>query len=44
MTDFLYSVHLAGFANSDLLRAIGSAITKRYEGSFKAGILLPPGK
>ena len=38
MTTFLYLVNGAGLANGDMVRAIGSAITKRYEGSFKTGL------
>lgn len=38
MTAFLYFIHWAGFANGDMVRAIGSAITKRYDGSFWTGM------
>lgn len=38
MTAFLYFIHWAGFANGDMVRAIGSAITKRYDGSLWTGL------
>ncbi len=38
MTVFLYGIHWTGFANGDMVRAIGSAVTKRYEGSFWIGL------
>ena len=38
MTACLYTLHWSGFANGDMIRAIGSAITKRYEGSFWPGL------
>ncbi|NBQ54581.1 MAG: hypothetical protein EBU49_13525, partial [Proteobacteria bacterium] len=34
MTTFLYVIHWTGFANGDMVRAIGSSITKSYDGSF----------
>ena len=38
MTAFLYFIHWAGFANGDMVRAIGGAITKRYDGSLWTGL------
>lgn len=38
MTTFLYVIHWTGFANGDMVRAIGSSITKSYDGSFWTGL------
>ena len=39
MTTFLYLSHAAGFANGDMVRAIGSAITRREENSLIPGLI-----
>ncbi|NDE16654.1 hypothetical protein EBZ80_17155 [bacterium] len=38
MTSFLYIIHWTGFANGDMVRAIGSAITGREEKSLLPGM------
>jgi hypothetical protein len=38
MTLFMLLVHSLGFANADMVRAIGSMITRKYEGSFFPGL------
>ncbi len=40
MTSFLYIIHWTGFANGDMVRAIGSAITGREEKSLLPGMAL----
>lgn len=40
MASFMYSVHLFGLANGDMIRALGSYAKKRYEGSFFPGLLI----
>jgi hypothetical protein len=39
MTTFLYLSQAAGFANGDMVRAIGSAITRREENSLIPGLI-----
>jgi hypothetical protein len=34
---FLYLVHWSGFANGDMVRVIGSWLTRRYENSLPIG-------
>jgi hypothetical protein len=40
MTTFLYLSHAAGFANGDMVRAIGSTITRREENSLIPGLIM----
>jgi hypothetical protein len=40
MTIFMYVCHWTKFANGDMVRAIGSVVTKKYEGSFGPGIAI----
>lgn len=40
MTFTLYFFHWQGFANGDMLRALGSVITRKYENSFKPGLAI----
>ncbi len=40
MTIVLYFINRSGFANSDMVRAIGSLFTKKYENSFIPGIII----
>lgn len=40
MTVFMQWVHKAGYANADMVRAIGSLITKNYEKAFWPGVLI----
>jgi hypothetical protein len=40
MTSFLYIIHWSGFANGDMVRAIGSAITGHEEKSLLPGFAL----
>ncbi|MGE0172868.1 MAG: hypothetical protein AB7T49_08790 [Oligoflexales bacterium] len=38
MTIFMYVCHWSKFANGDMVRAIGSIFTKKYENSFVPGL------
>lgn len=40
MTSFLYIIHWTGFANGDMVRALGSAITRHEEKSLLPGMLV----
>jgi uncharacterized membrane protein YagU involved in acid resistance len=40
MTVLLYSIHWRGFANADMLRALGSILTRSEQTSFLPGALL----
>jgi hypothetical protein len=40
MTFTLYLFHWKGFANGDMVRALGSLLTKKYENSVKPGLLI----
>jgi len=40
MTLCLYSIHWSGFANGDMVRALGSWVTRRYEDSLPIGLLI----
>lgn len=40
MTLCLYSIHWSGFANGDMVRALGSWVTRRYEDSLLIGLLI----
>lgn len=40
MTLTLYFFHWRGFANGDMLRALGSLITRKYENSLKPGLAI----
>ena len=40
MSVVMYSIHLKGWANADMIRAIGSLVTRRYENSVVPGLLL----
>jgi glucan phosphoethanolaminetransferase (alkaline phosphatase superfamily) len=40
MTLTLYVFHWRGFANGDMVRALGSLITRKYENSFTPGIVI----
>lgn len=40
MTLSLYSIHWSGFANGDMVRALGSWVTRRYEDSLPIGLLI----
>ena len=31
-------IHASGYANADMIRALGSLVTRRYEGSFATGL------
>ena len=36
----LYLIHWSGFANGDMVRALGSWVTRRYEDSLRIGLLI----
>lgn len=40
MSLVMYFVHAKGWANADMIRAIGSLVTRRYENSIIPGLLL----
>ena len=40
MSLVMYFVHRRGWANADMIRAIGSLVTRRYENSVGPGLLL----
>jgi hypothetical protein len=40
MTAAMWFVHRAGWANADMTRALGSLVTRRYEGSLGPGVLI----
>lgn len=40
MASFMYSVHLFGLANGDMIRALGSFYKKDYNGSFFPGLFM----
>jgi hypothetical protein len=40
MTFTLYLFHWRGFANGDMVRALGSLVTKKYENSVKPGLMI----
>jgi len=40
MSVVMYFIHLRGWANADMIRAIGSMVTRRYENSVAPGLLL----
>ncbi len=40
MTLTLYIIHWQGFANGDMVRALGSLITRKYENSLKPGLAI----
>jgi uncharacterized membrane protein YagU involved in acid resistance len=40
MTAVMWFIHRSGWANADMIRAIGSLITRRYEGSLGPGLML----
>lgn len=40
MTLSLYFFHWRGFANGDMVRALGSFVTRNYEGSFVPGLVI----
>lgn len=40
MTLTLYFFHWRGFANGDMVRALGSLITRKYENSLKPGLAI----
>lgn len=40
MTLTLYAFHSFGFANGDMVRAVGSLITKSYENSLAPGLII----
>jgi len=40
MTGVMWFIHRSGWANADMIRAIGSLVTRRYEGSLLPGMLL----
>ena len=40
MTFTLYLFHWRGFANGDMVRALGSLVTKKYENSVKPGLII----
>ena len=40
MSLFLYFIHWSGFANGDMVRALGSWVTRRYENSLPIGWMI----
>lgn len=40
MTLVLYAFHKAGLANGDMVRAVGSFVTKKYENSIQPGLII----
>ena len=40
MTGVMWFIHRAGWANADMIRAVGSLVTRRYERSLEPGLLL----
>jgi len=40
MTASMHFIHKSGWANADMTRALGSMLTKRYEGSFLPGLAI----
>ncbi len=40
MTATMWFIHRSGWANADMTRALGSLVTKRYEGSLGPGLLI----
>lgn len=40
MSIVMYFIHRRGWANADMIRAIGSLVTRRYENSVLPGLLL----
>ena len=40
MTSVMSVIHRSGFANADMVRAIGSMVTRTYENSLMPGILI----
>lgn len=40
LTSVLYGFDRAGLANGDMVRAVGSLITKKYEGSLSPGLFI----
>ena len=40
MSVVMYFIHQRGWANADMIRAIGSLVTRRYENSVGPGLLL----
>lgn len=40
MSAVMYGIHAIGAANADMVRALGSIVTRKYEGSFGPGLVI----
>ncbi len=40
MTAFLWSINRTGWANADMVRAVGSLVTKSYDNALRVGLII----